>query len=316
MSARVRPPPIQRSTAAPAPAQGVRARIVGAFGRNYLADSGAGPAFPCVARGKRSDVVCGDEVLLQPGDPALILQVLPRRNVLWREDEWRSKVFAANLDLLLVVTAPEPSPNLDLVGRALIAARAEGIETLVLLNKCELPSAAALRQRLRPLEDCGQALLELSARQQPQQALEHLRPWLASRTCMLIGASGVGKSTLANALVPGLQAQTQALSEALNAGRHTTTSTRLWKLPGLPEGSALLDSPGFQAFGLHHLSVTQLQHALPELAARIGQCRFQNCTHRQEPGCVVREAVQAGGIDPERYALYLRVLDELLAPRH
>ena len=312
----MRPPPIQRQAAVPAPAAGLRARIVGAFGRNFLAEAGSGPPFACVARGKRSEVVCGDEVLLQPGDPALILQVIPRRNVLWREDAWRSKVFAANLDLLLVVTAPEPSPNLDLVGRALIAARAEGIQSLVLLNKCELPGTAALRQRLHPLQACGQALLELSARQQPQQALEQLRPWLSARTCMLIGASGVGKSTLANALVPGLQAQTQALSEALNAGRHTTTSTRLWKLPGLPEGSALLDSPGFQAFGLQHLSVTQLQHALPELEARMGQCRFQNCTHRQEPGCVVREAVQSGAIDSERYALYLRVLEELLTPRH
>ena len=309
-----------RSARAPeqaaAPGGGVRARIVGAFGRNYLAQGADGPVVACVARGKRSEVVCGDEVVLQPGDPALILQVLPRRNALWREDAWRSKVFAANLDLLLVVTAPEPTPNLDLVGRALIAARAEGIATLLLLNKCELPGAAALRARLRPLESGGQALLELSARQHPARALESLRPWLERRSCMLIGASGVGKSTLANALVPGLQAQTQELSEALDAGRHTTTSTRLWKLPGLPEGSALLDSPGFQAFGLHHLSVTQLQHALPELAARIGQCRFQNCSHRQEPGCVVREAVQAGEIDGERYALYLRVLGELLAPRH
>ena len=312
----MRPPLPPRAEPAPLPTAGVRARIVGAFGRNYLADDGSAVPVACVTRAKRSDVVCGDQVLLQPGDPALILQVLPRRNVLWREDAWRSKVFAANLDLLMVVTAPEPAPNLDLVGRALIAARAEGIDTLVLLNKCELASAAALRERLRPLQACGQALLELSAREHPAQALERLRPWLSERTCMLIGASGVGKSTLANALVPGLQAQTQALSEALNAGRHTTTSTRLWSLPGFPEGSALLDSPGFQAFGLHHLSLTQLQHALPELALRMGQCRFQNCTHRQEPGCVVREAVQAGQIDPERYALYLRVLDELLAPRH
>lgn len=290
----------------------MRARIVGAFGRNYLADTGGAQPVPCVARGKRSEVVCGDEVLLEPGDPALIRQLLPRRNVLWRQDEWRSKVFAANLDLLLVVTACEPPPHLDLVGRALLAARAEGIEALVLLNKCELAGSAALRERLRGLRDCGYTLLELSAREHPARALDLLRPWLAGRTCMLIGASGVGKSTLANALVPGLQAHTQALSEALNAGRHTTTSTRLWRLPGLPEGSALLDSPGFQAFGLQHLSVTQLQHALPELAQRNGQCRFQNCTHRQEPGCVVREAVEAGAIDPERYALYLRVLRELL----
>ena len=292
----------------------LRARVVAAFGRHFLADDGGAEPRACIVRGRRSDVACGDWVMLQPGDPATIERVLPRRNALWREDAWRSKVFAANLDLLLVVTAAQPTPNLDLVGRALIAAGAEDIDCLLVLNKCELPQTAELRRRLRPLEQCGYPVLELSALGAPQHAVEALRPWLAGRTSMLIGASGVGKSTLANALLPGINASTGALSEALNSGRHTTTSTRLWKLPGMPAASALLDSPGFQAFGLQHLSVTQLQHALPELAQRNGRCRFQNCTHREEPGCVVREAVTAGEIDPERYALYLRVLRELLQP--
>ncbi len=303
---------VAAATASPQPA-----RIVAAFGRNFLADRGDGRPFPCVARGKRSEVVCGDRVLLRPGDPAVIESVLPRRNTLWREDAWRSKVFAANLDLLLVVTAAEPPPHLDLVGRALIAASAEDIQALVLVNKCELPGTHDLLQRLQPLAACGYRVLEISARERPRQTLELLQPWLSGRTSMLIGASGVGKSTLANTLIPGLQAQTGTLSEALGSGRHTTTATRLWDLPALPAGSALLDSPGFQAFGLNHLSLTQLQHAMPELQARNGQCRFQNCTHRQEPGCVVRKSVEAGAIDAGRYALYLRVLQELLeAPRH
>jgi ribosome biogenesis GTPase len=301
----------------PPSTQAVAARVVAAFGRNYLADTGSGAPVPCVARGKRSEVVCGDRVLLLPGDPALIDSVLPRRNTLWRQDAWRSKVFAANLDLLLVVTAAEPAPHLDLVGRALIAASAEDIDAVVVINKCELEGTAALRRRLQALADCGYPLLELSARGAPARALELLHPWLSGRTSMLIGASGVGKSTLANALIPGLQAQTGELSTALGSGRHTTTSTRLWTLPGMPEGSSLLDSPGFQAFGLNQLSVTQLQHAMPELRTRNGRCRFQNCTHRQEPGCAVRDAVQAGEIDAERYSLYLRVLQELLdEPRH
>lgn len=295
-----------------APQAPMRARIVAAFGRNFLADAGGAGPLPCVARGKRSEVVCGDWVLLRPGDPATIEGVLERRNTLWREDAWRSKVFAANLDLLLVVTAAEPTPNLELVGRALIAASAEDIEAVVVVNKSELPATAALLARLRPLADCGYRLLQLCARGQPAQAVEQLRPWLSGRVSMLLGASGVGKSTLANALIPGLQARTGELSQALDAGRHTTTTTRLWPLPDLPAGSCLLDSPGFQAFGLNHLSVSQLQHAMPEVAARNGRCRFHNCSHRGEPGCAVRQAVEAGDIDRERYALYLRVLQELL----
>ncbi|MDE1953183.1 MAG: ribosome small subunit-dependent GTPase A [Betaproteobacteria bacterium] len=289
------------------------ARIVAAFGRSYLADTGNQTALPCVARGKRSEAVCGDQVLLRLGqDPAVIESILPRRNALWRQDAWRSKVFAANLDLVMVMTAPEPTPNLELVGRALIAAQAEGIPSALVLNKCELPSAAQLREQLQPLQDAGYPLIELSAKQSPEFAAQTLRSWLDGRVGMLIGASGVGKSTLANALVPGLRAQTQAISAALNAGRHTTTTTRLYPLHGLPPPSALLDSPGFQAFGLNQLSVSQLQHALPEIATLNGDCRFNNCTHRQEPGCAVRSAVDCGQLPASRYALYLRVLQELL----
>jgi ribosome biogenesis GTPase len=289
------------------------ARIVAAFGRSYLADAGGAEPLPCVARGKRSEAVCGDQVMLRLGqDPAVIESILPRRNVLWRQDAWRSKMFAANLDLVLVVTASEPTPNLELVGRALIAAQAEGIPSALVLNKCELPSAVLLREQLQPLQAAGYPLIELTAKQAPEHAAQTLRAWLDGRTGMLIGASGVGKSTLANALVPNLRAHTQTISTALNAGRHTTTSTRLYRLPGLQPNSALLDSPGFQIFGLNQLSVSQLQHALPEISRLNGDCRFNNCTHRREPGCAVRAAVECGALSPLRYALYLRVLQELL----
>lgn len=289
------------------------ARIIAAFGRSYLADTGQGAPLPCVARGKRSEVVCGDQVLLRLGqDPAVIETLLPRRNALWRQDAWRSKMFAANLDLVLVVTSAEPTPNLELVGRALIAAQSEDIPSSLVLNKCELAGTQRLREMLQPLQLAGYPLIEISARQAPEDAARILREKLDGRIGMLIGASGVGKSTLANALVPGLRAQTQTISTALNAGRHTTTATRLYMLEGLAPGSGLLDSPGFQAFGLNQLSVTQLQHAFPEIAQRNGTCRFNNCTHRQEPGCAVRAAVDAGEFAPSRYALYLRVLQELL----
>jgi ribosome biogenesis GTPase len=292
------------------------ARIIAVYGRNYLADAGGSAPLPCIARGKRSEVACGDQVMLLPGQPAVIETLLPRRNALWRQDEWRSKVFAVNLDLVLVVTAAEPTPNLELVGRTLLAAQAEDIPSAIVLNKCDLPGTAALRLLLQPLRAAGYEIIEIAARQSPQQAVETLRPWLNGRTSMLIGASGVGKSTLVNTLIPGLELQTQTISAALNAGRHTTTATRLYKLEDFAPGSALLDSPGFQSFGLHQLSVTQLQHAFPEIARRNGSCRFNNCSHRHEPSCAVRAAVDAGELAASRYELYLRVLQELQdAPR-
>lgn len=297
----------ERDTRSGAPA--VEARIVAAYGRNFLADPGDGRVVPCVARGKRADIVCGDRVRLRHGEPALIEELLPRRNALWRQDAWRSKVFAANLDLVLVVTAPEPAPNLELVGRALLAAQAEDIDAAVVVNKSDLPGRAALLDELEPLRRAGYALIEISARAAPERSVETLAPWLRGRTSLLVGASGVGKSTLVNTLIPGLDLQTQAISTALNSGRHTTTATRLYTLEGL-DGS-LLDSPGFQTFGVNQLSVSQLQHAFPELRALQGSCRFHNCSHRHEPGCAVLAALDSGDIAASRYALYLRVLDEL-----
>ena len=294
----------------PAEAHGLAALIVGAFGRHYLARLDNGEAVACVPRGKRAEVVCGDRVLLAPGHPPLAIErVQPRRNALWREDAWRSKMFAANLDRVLLVTATYPGIQHGLIARALIAADAADIPVTLALNKCDLPQATAARAEMALYTALGYEVVELSVRTAPQAALEALTPLLSGQTTLLLGASGVGKSSLTNLLVPQAQAPTREISQALSAGKHTTTATRLYALPGLPEGSALMDSPGFQSFGLHHLSVSQLQHGFPEIRARIGQCRFQNCTHRDEPGCVF--TTDPNAISAARLALYRTLYAEL-----
>ena len=304
----------QRRPPSPDAGPAIAARIVGAFGRHFLSRTDDGRLLPCVPRGKRSEAVCGDRVLLVPGDPPLaIASVLPRRNALWREDQWRSKMFAANIDRVLLVAATVPGVNHGLIGRALIAADAAGIPVTLLLNKCDLPQAGAARGEMALYRDLGYEVVELSVRTAPDAARRALLPLLSGRTCLLLGASGVGKSSLTNLLVPDAAAATREISDALSAGKHTTTATRLYAIPGLPEGSALMDSPGFQSFGLHHLSVSQLQHAFPEIRARLGQCRFHNCTHRNEPGCVFNVDPQA--ITPARLQLYRTIHAELTAPQ-
>lgn len=306
------PRAVTEAAAGAAPAADA-ARIVAAFGRQFLARSPDGHVQPCVPRGRRADVVCGDWVRLGRGDAPLPIEtVLPRRNALWRQDPWRSKMFAANLDQVLLVTAVSPGVNHGLIGRSLVACEAAGIPALLLLNKCDLPQADAARAEVQIYRDLGYAVIELSASAQPQAARAVLLPLLAGRTSLLLGASGVGKSTITNLLVPAAQAATREISAALSAGRHTTTTTRLYDIPDLPAGSELMDSPGFQTFGLYHLSVSQLQHAFPEIRARSGQCRFHNCTHRQEPGCVFNTDPQA--ITPQRLALYRQLYDEITAP--
>ncbi|HJD43605.1 MAG TPA: ribosome small subunit-dependent GTPase A [Candidatus Paenalcaligenes intestinipullorum] len=284
-------------------------RIIAAFGRNYLVELADQQVLQCYTRGKRTGLCVGDlvKVAVQNTEQGSIEEILPRRNLLYRSDQNRSKQFAANIDQLFIVLASEPSFSDDLTGRALVAAKAADIEPVILLNKADLPSVNHARERLLPLSALGVPILELCALETPStQSL--LSPWLLNKTTLLLGQSGMGKSTILNALVPDAQAHTQEHSKALGTGRHTTTHTRLYRLADL--NASLIDSPGFQAFGLAHLSPAEIVHGFPEFHDAVNECRFYNCSHRHEPGCGVRAALDNNTIHPERYQLYLRLLDE------
>ncbi|KDB84944.1 ribosome small subunit-dependent GTPase A [Bordetella bronchiseptica CARE970018BB] len=289
--------------------------IIAAHGRHYTVELADGSLRQCFPRGKKNGPAVGDRVRITPQgrDEGAIEAVLPRRNLLFRSDEMRVKQFAANVDQLLIVVAVEPTFADDLTGRSLAGAWSADIEPVIVLNKIDLPNGLdAARARLEPLRRLGVPVIELGA-QDHAMVHERLAPRLAGRTSLLLGQSGMGKSTLLNTLVPHAQAATREYSAALDMGRHTTTSTRLYHLP--EPGGDLIDSPGFQAFGLQHLNGEQILRGFPEFAPHIEHCRFYNCTHRHEPGCGVLAALQAGQIDAGRYALYLRILDENAAAR-
>ncbi|HVK31080.1 MAG TPA: ribosome small subunit-dependent GTPase A [Burkholderiaceae bacterium] len=286
-------------------------RVVAAFGRHVIVESPEGERTICHPRGKKSDCVVGDWVRWQAtGDEGVIEHIEPRRNLLHRQDEWKTKSFAANIDQVLVLVAGEPMFSESQLARALIAAESAGIAALVLLNKCDLPQAAAARERLAPYRAMGVAVHETAMKAAPDAARAVLAPLLAGRATLVLGPSGMGKSTLINLMVPGAAAQTGEISAALNAGRHTTTTTTWYWLDGQRE-SALLDSPGFQEFGLRHVEALQLPGLMPDLRAFAGGCKFYNCTHRHEPGCAVLAAVERGEISPSRWRIYGEICDEL-----
>jgi ribosome biogenesis GTPase len=285
----------------------ITGQIIAAFGRQYLIELPDGEPIVCVTRGKKSEAVCGDRVELQrtaastgqgAGAQGVIERILPRTSLLHRSDAFKEKLIAANVTQLVIVVASEPSFSDELLARCLIAAEDQNLAVLIVLNKCDLTEpASAARARLEPYRAIGYRVLELSAR----DSAEPLRPLLHGQQSVLVGQSGMGKSTLINALLPEARAATREISTALDSGKHTTTHAKLYRLDAT---STLIDCPGVQAFGLHHLDATALAAGFIEFAPYRGQCRFYNCRHQSEPGCALTHAAQTGKIDARRLQLF------------
>lgn len=292
--------------------------VVATHGRHVVVEDDAGERLICHPRGKKSEAVVGDRVMwqhtLEGGDEGVIVAVQERKSLLYRQDEWRSKSFAANLDQLLMWIAVEPVFSESQLTRALIAAESAGIPPTIVLNKIDLPGAQAARDRLAPYRAMGYKVVELSLKKETEVARAQVAPLLNGKATLVLGPSGAGKSTLINTLLPNARAETQEISQALNSGKHTTTSS-LWYWLDDSRTSAVIDSPGFQEFGMHHIPPTELARWMPDIARHMNDCRFHNCTHRQEPGCAVQAAVERGEVSPIRLSLYTALYEELSQPR-
>ena len=282
------------------------AQITASYGRRFSVRTLSGCLYEANTRGKRVDFACGDWVRITPlnREQAVIEELLPRQSLLYRQDAYRSKLIAANVTLLVIVTAAVPAPSEMLLQRALLAAEAADIRVLIAVNKSDLPQSAAWLEKLAFYQTLGYPLLPLCA----LEGADALKPLLAGETAILLGQSGMGKSTLANALLGFDAARTGEISAALDSGRHTTTHARLYDLDN---GGKLIDSPGLQEFGLHHLERTELLQYFPDLRHLAGQCRFHNCSHRAEPGCALKAAADSGAVRAERLAFLQKLSNEL-----
>lgn len=280
--------------------------IVASYGRQFSVELDDGSVVACVARGKRTDIACGDRVAIAitAPDQGVIESTAPRTSLFYRSDIQREKLIAANVTQIVVVLAP-PAFHLELLDRCLAAAEEAGIRALLALNKMDLPTAPEALESLSMYSTLGYEVLPLAAKID----IAPLRARLNGHTSVLVGQSGMGKSTIINRLLPDAAARVGELSQALGSGRHTTTHARFYHLDAT---SHIIDSPGLQEFGLLHVGPTALAHGFVEFRPYLGRCKFNDCLHLTEPGCAITAAAQGGDVDMQRVESYRMLVAQLM----
>ncbi len=291
------------------------ARIIASHGRHYVARDNSGALWHCIARGKKHEVAVNDCVILtdlgNSGDvtqpQAVIEKIEPRQNLFRRSDQFKDKAIAANVTQVWFVVATEPSFDPELLSRCQVACAAEDIKFTILLNKADLAALLARAEALiAPFEAIGIPVIHTSTLS--GQGIDQLRHQIIGQSTVLTGQSGMGKSSLINELVPDAKATIGEISHYLDTGRHTTTTVQAYQ-----QGPAttIIDVPGLQVFGLSHLTDEQILLAFPEFRPHLGDCRFRDCRHDQDPGCALRAAVENGSATDVRLQLLRRLLQDI-----
>lgn len=280
--------------------------VVAAYGKRYGVEVEDGSQISCVTRGKKNDLACGDRVEVKMTDTheGVVEKLHSRSSLLFRSNAYKTKTLASNVTQVIIVLATTPSFYEALLNRCLIAAEAAKIKALIVLNKCDLADNTEAMKLLSIYQNLGYQVQPLSAKND----IAPLKQWLKNQTSVLVGQSGMGKSTIVNALLPNSAVRTQEVSTVLDSGKHTTTAAHLYHLDS---DSDLIDSPGLQEFGLNHLNIEELEHAFIEFRPFLGKCRFNNCKHLHEPDCAVISAVESCKVSPVRLAFYQAMTQEI-----
>ncbi len=278
--------------------------VVAGFGRQCLARLDTGELLRCQVRGRQIQPVCGDRVQMarSSADQGVVEAVGPRSNEFTRAAHARRKVLAANLSQVVILLATEPSFSDELICRMLVVAELAGLPSVLVLNKVDVVEQ---RERalamLTPFRGLGYPLVELAGKVD----VEPLRPYITGFRSLFTGQSGMGKSTLVKALVPDAEVKIREISAFLDAGKQSTTGTRLFVVA---PGTEIIDSPGVAEFGLAGMDYLHIAEGFREFAPYRSACRFQNCRHLNEPGCAVHAAAESGAIHPRRLVLYQRIV--------
>ena len=283
----------------------VEGRVVADFGREFLVEFADRRQVVCTRKGKRQDATCGDFVEVRMSGPAQgsIERVGTRRNLLYRSDQWREKTLAANVDQVVILLAPKPPLSEAFLNLSLVACEAARIPAVVALNKRDLPEYEATRQTLQPYEKIGYPIVSYSAKQD----VAPLLPIIESKVTLLVGQSGMGKSKTVNALLLSEVARVGDLTASRDSGAHTTTFSRFYRLD---RDTAIIDTPGFQSFGLFHLTEDQIGEAMLEFRPHLGRCKFNDCAHLNEPGCEIISAANRGEITAARLSFYQVLIEQ------